>query len=835
MKLNVSKNLRAALMSAALAVSATAPSFAAVIPWGITYDEGCQYATVGGDNLLDFSVSGAWNNAWSIVFSADASSLTGTLNLLGVKLDASSLAEGVTMADGSLKLSVAGNKDGTDSPSPEPVDFSSRGNITFVLSRANSNNNGNLSLKVYDSADFSKVLYELESNNAQNSASGSWKGVVFGGKGSYGVSTGVSFEENAGSYHLTKAGYTYEANASFADLVNYYYGTARDNSLTWDGSGGNNWSDASWTTEGGTSGQSITNYDSVTFDTAGASVELSGTTSVTAATVSEDTAFNLHGHRLAADSLTVGSGKALTVSGGGTLAVLNSVSGGTIDATASSVEFRGAEIADTTIKGELTLTGASAVALNGTVTFDSVVNDLTYDRNSYAFTSNTNVVALKFTGTSDLTRNSNGAANNISKILLNGNSSLTVASGASLKASAIFNQYNYDSDDNGSLTVEAGGRLELVGGGDTKPNSCVKWLVNEGAISSTQDFGSHENIVNNGSLTVKNLYIYNSNSTTSTLGGEVNATILELHGGTANVTGTVKATNHLALYNGTTANVTGEMTVGYVAVNSGTATLSGDANGKLIINYADDANTAHADLSGSFGIEKTGGVAQTFSGHTSGYSGKIDISAGTLNLLQMGANSKVTEITISGGSTLGLYKNTDHTATTANETTVTFGHTDDAPARGGILAVKEGGGNLNANVVLNVGSILDMDAALNLGSSLTLNGTTLTGGLLNRLVSGPGSFTLFSGVDELYIGDSGVNRAGSDFTFNPDEVKAAFALSDEVASLFAPDSETGEPAITINYVADGGLITMSSNVPEPATATLSLLALAALCARRRRK
>ncbi len=817
MKLHLPKKLKSALLLAVLAASATAPSFAAVSPWTISCDEGQNYATVGSNKTLDFSINQAWNSDWSIIVSADASSLQGTLNLLGVKYgnatSTTGLAEGVTMANGSLKLSVWND----ENSHAETVDFSSCQNITFVVSR-NGSEAHNLSLKVYDSADFHNPLYTLTGDKAQNASRGRLRGAVFGGKSTYTPNSNVSFEEgdSVGSYRITKAGYSSTSNASFTDMVNYYYGTTR-NSLTWEGdsSGNGNWSNSSWST-GSEGGQSFTNYDNVTFATEGANVALSGTTSVTSAAVNANTTFNLNGHNLTANTLTVGSGKTLTVEGGGKLDVVNNISGVSIDAgnpaaeNASSVEIGGERITNSTIKGKLILTGNTRKTLSGTVTLDSVVNDAGYDGYSLIGSD----VTLTFTGASDLTKKSDGSSNENSRIGLNQNSSITIASGASLKTSSIFNSYTFTQDKNASLTVEKGGTLDLVGhSGNT--NTCVKWLNNAGTITSLVGMGSYENITNTGSLEAHDLSIYNLNSTASSLGG------------------TVKVTQGLWL--GGTTTVAGVVTAGYVELASGanaaTTKLTGDSKGTLNINLASDRATANVALEGSFGINKTGNSTQNFSGNTSGYSGALNVSGGTLNLAQMGESSNVTQITISGGATLGLYKAATMTASTANETTVTFGE-------GGKLTVGELGGTLNANVVMNGGSTLALNDTLNLGSSLTLNGTTLTGGLLNQALGRPGSVTLFSGVDELYIGDSSVNRAGSDgFTFTQEDLATAFALSDEVASFFANDPETGKPAITMNYVAgaNGGSITMTSNVPEPATATLSLLALAALAARRRRK
>ena len=136
------------------------------------------------------------------------------------------------------------------------------------------------------------------------------------------------------------------------------------------------------------------------------------------------------------------------------------------------------------------------------------------------------------------------------------------------------------------------------------------------------------------------------------------------------------------------------------------------------------------------------------------------------------------------------------------------------------------GSTLNANLTLTTGSTLEVaEGGLAMGSTLTLQeGITLGEDTLERIHSlSVGEYTtLFSGVDGLTLGNK------------------------EYASITAADSILAAPyfsnlesnyALIYTGTNDGSLnITMlAMSVPEPTTATLSLLALAALAARRRRK
>lgn len=209
------------------------------------------------------------------------------------------------------------------------------------------------------------------------------------------------------------------------------------------------------------------------------------------------------------------------------------------------------------------------------------------------------------------------------------------------------------------------------------------------------------------------------------------------------------------------------------------------------------------------------------------YSNIITADKLVLNNVQtnLGASVKVTEIEVNGSNTslimsdfatlesltlgsgvsFGAFKTAEsRSAATSNETTLSLSN----------LTVGKGS-TLNANIVLGKDSILSMEGCLTMGSSVALaSGMTidLTTDLLTRLYQGE-AIDLFASVDSLTL--DGLNIDHDTIT------EVSFNVDDMVQTFDMAYSNAGTVSITL--------------VPEPATATLSLLALAGLAARRRRK
>lgn len=124
------------------------------------------------------------------------------------------------------------------------------------------------------------------------------------------------------------------------------------------------------------------------------------------------------------------------------------------------------------------------------------------------------------------------------------------------------------------------------------------------------------------------------------------------------------------------------------------------------------------------------------------------------------------------------------------------------------------GATLNANILFTQEAILRMEGALTMGSSISLTtGMTLdlSDHMLTDLYNGE-YVTLFTGVDALSVDNKAI-AAGT--------------------VVNATDIFTGLNSEYTYYMSYDGS-NMSLSIPEPTTATLSLLALAALAARRRR-
>ena len=131
------------------------------------------------------------------------------------------------------------------------------------------------------------------------------------------------------------------------------------------------------------------------------------------------------------------------------------------------------------------------------------------------------------------------------------------------------------------------------------------------------------------------------------------------------------------------------------------------------------------------------------------------------------------------------------------------------------------GARMNGNLVLSSGATVTMAGALTMGSTVTLGtGMTLSGDLVNTIktMSDDGTVDLFTGVDALYLGNATVASATLDATSGVN-----------LSEYFHFDGASNY------YLGYNGTKVFAGVIPEPTTATLSLLALAGLAARRRRK
>ncbi|MBR5330744.1 MAG: autotransporter-associated beta strand repeat-containing protein [Akkermansia sp.] len=159
------------------------------------------------------------------------------------------------------------------------------------------------------------------------------------------------------------------------------------------------------------------------------------------------------------------------------------------------------------------------------------------------------------------------------------------------------------------------------------------------------------------------------------------------------------------------------------------------------------------------------------------------------------------------------------------------------------LAQFESGATLNADLTLATGATVKLggedftlNGALTLQTGLTLGGNALEA--VKGLAVGE-SYTLFSGVTNLQLGQAVTLNNMRSLSRQTTDATAYEALVEdttvEASKYFA--NLSGYTGLVLSYNStDGSVsITQTAAIPEPATTTLSLLALSALAARRRRK
>lgn len=213
-------------------------------------------------------------------------------------------------------------------------------------------------------------------------------------------------------------------------------------------------------------------------------------------------------------------------------------------------------------------------------------------------------------------------------------------------------------------------------------------------------------------------------------------------------------------------------------------------------------------------VENAGGGLMTVNNAANTISG-VYASAGDMAIMQQALGMNLNELVVGDGMTVSAYSGTEKTAAAEANLTVSG------------RAEFGAGATLNANLTLNSGASLEVAAGgLAMGSSLTLNeGITLGTSTLERVyaLSVGESTTLFSGVDGLTLG-------GTEYS--------SITTEDSILAMPYFSNLNGNNYVLTYTGTDNGSLNitlMTAAVPEPTTATLSLLALAALAARRRRK
>lgn len=359
-----------------------------------------------------------------------------------------------------------------------------------------------------------------------------------------------------------------------------------------------------------------------------------------------------------------------------------------------------------------------------------------------------------------------------------------------------------------------GGQLEnnVVGGSISGAGSIGSVLIalNSGRIDGNI-YGGSCDVIESGSPTDKVKAVANSVVGKAQIivnGGEVTGDIVA--GGTAGTIGNVD----VLITDGT---IGGNITKGAAKRQQGSTTNVTVVGNKASIGGNIEADTVTlqdvAASESSTGFDKYSNIitadklvlnnVQADLGASVNVS-EIMVSNSNTSLV-MGDLATLESLTLNAGTTFGVFKAAESRAADTNsETTLSLSN----------LTVGKGA-TLNANIVLGKDSILSLEGCLTMGSSVALaTGMTidLSADLLTLLYQGE-TIDIFASVDSLTL--DGLNIDKDSIT------EVNFSVDNMVQSFDMAYSNAGSVSITL--------------VPEPTTATLSLLALAGLAARRRRK
>ena len=537
-----------------------------------------------------------------------------------------------------------------------------------------------------------------------------------------------------------------------------------------------------------------------------------------------------------------GENYTLTKAGNGVLTISGNISG----YNASRAVIINGDGANTVISSG-TITGAtlnnvklakgSAQTITGTVTLNNAtltnrlnVNDggsLTLQNGATATqTSGFSMVVdgnatLTFeAGSYDLSKPSDGLA-------IYTGSAMTVKNGANLTVNKICYSYNQP-EKNGNVTVEEGGVLTITSG-----NSYVNSLTSAGTATvggniHAQDF-----------LKANNSYTQTAGTATieKYLGLAANAGVVLSDTGKMVVKGTSTDTGN-GIWMGAEstitmgANSTLEVKPVGLTFKNGTITNTSTTDERQIgTNDYQDAYRGDITIS----ADTTVNSGQTVvSGYTfSGGSVKVNTGATTNILATLSANDTKTDLLVTGSNkeekifTEAKFGDKDVTLGTLTmdaDTTVTVGDHNHTLALES-LTVNGSGSVINANLEIS-GGTMTMSSSVEMGCSVTLSNEklVLTNGVVEDGVLQ--MYTLFTGVESLTLGSGDPVEMGW--------YDASTVLSSLTINGGEPITDAGLGNYVIGYW--NGTVTISDkSVPEPATATLSLLALAALAARRKRK
>lgn len=328
---------------------------------------------------------------------------------------------------------------------------------------------------------------------------------------------------------------------------------------------------------------------------------------------------------------------------------------------------------------------------------------------------------------------------------------------------------------------------------------------------------------------------------------------------TGSVTATTGTIELSGTYKGASFNITqsaadgtiklhGTMNGGVVAQTAGTLTVSD----KATLNA--ESMSVGGTLTNSGTVQATGKVTATgtLTNEKNMAAQELEIKSGTTTNAA-GATLTAGSITVNGGTFINygnitsangammLAEGDDVEAiadTTANLITIASGEMKQYGVTTENILVKDGGA-LTLNADASVGAVtLEQGGKIDIAGNASTGALTLEGGTITFVEGASLTSASATGLDKVEVtvklSDATLNdiKAGNGYANTLFTVANNSALDGTTVTFTS--ATAGSVQATVNQDATGA-VTIGKVVPEPATATLSLLALAALAARRRRK
>ncbi len=392
---------------------------------------------------------------------------------------------------------------------------------------------------------------------------------------------------------------------------------------------------------------------------------------------------------------------------------------------------------------------------------------------------------------------------NIHSLIISGGSEVAINKGVSTSGGLTVKG---GTDDNNASAVTITGNMtiggNLTGGYNGTGEGSQKNSINIGAgthsihnldASNGNHFAGAFNLLKGANATVNGtIWLSQSAEITVAQGGSLTKGKIAISG--------KDATASASITNTTTTDTYGLDNSGITISHAAVTLTTNDAAATDLKNKLTDVALTHV---GTGTLNVWGGNGNTANANT-----LTAISTGSaLNILKA-TEAAIASVTLGDNATVGIY-----TGNAASGAMGTLTATSLAAGNGASVA---GSLTLNGgdNALLSLGSALAIQGALALNGQMALDGGVLLSGQADGTAN---KIALFTGV--------------TDFSVNGADYTGAVAAQQVFSNL--ADTETTK--FTVSYEDGTVYLAAEENVPEPATATLSLLALAGLAARRRRK